>query len=135
MSSSNPSLAAAVNNDYHLIVLVEDTPPSLQDVPLPYVSNEAPTATANFTGTNNSSGGGERSVVGGGGSEHYLFLRGSDGILAGGGDGGIGGSSSSVNQAVEVFVLTVIALVGIVGNLLIAFTLIRRKQLKYPSNR
>ena len=33
------------------------------------------------------------------------------------------------------WILVLICVLGILGNLLIAFTLIRRKQLKYPSNR
>jgi hypothetical protein len=35
----------------------------------------------------------------------------------------------------QTFYLSVVCLVGILGNLLVAFTLLRRKQLKYPSNR
>lgn len=31
--------------------------------------------------------------------------------------------------------LAVVGIVGVTGNFLVAFTLIRRKQLKYPSNR
>ncbi len=35
----------------------------------------------------------------------------------------------------EAVVLLVLELTALTGNLLIAFTLVRRKQLKYPSNR
>ena len=135
MSPTPSPGAAAVNSDYHLIVLVEDdTPPEQQlDLPRPYLSSSHgdddagndPLLTANlsasFSGTNQS-----------GGSEHYLFLRDTPDLPP---RYGSSGGGNSVNQVAEVFVLTVIALVGIVGNLLIAFTLIRRKQLKYPSNR
>lgn len=41
-------------------------------------------------------------------------------------------TTKSVSEAVG---LILICLLGVVGNLLIAFTLLRRKQLKYPSNR
>ncbi len=43
--------------------------------------------------------------------------------------------SSLSGPALEAALLTLLGLTALLGNVLIAFTLIRRKQLKYPSNR
>jgi hypothetical protein len=122
--------------DYHLIVLVEDPPPpppssgANLDLARPYLSNATPTLSTNVSSPfpGGDSNGSRNNPAGF--SEHFLFLREREEDFYSGNE-----SANSVNKILEVFVLTVIALVGILGNLLVAFTLIRRKQLKYPSNR
>lgn len=127
LSLQGPRVATDYDlNQDQLIVLVKDS--ALLQRLQPYSAFSASSSSASENGTLSD-------VTSGAPSEHFLFLRGGSGGIGAGGVGGGADSGSVTRQVAGVFVLSVIALVGIVGNLLIAFTLIRRKQLKYPSNR